>query len=294
MMRRLLTNLLVVAGVLMTAVLVAPPAAAGTGRHHAPDLVALGDSFAAGAGNLPYSDDACARSESSAYAEILERFRLVTLQAFPACSGATTADVMAPAQLDRISADTDLVTLQAGGNDFGFGLLVYFCLDPDGADLTCHRDQRLPDGRTVQDLLNSISLDAPSTFRKLNDAVQARIDTVHAKARVIVVDYGNPFPDPAGRVGPFCPYMDREELSVAADFANSVNAALKQTSQRPNFRFANAAPHFRGLDVCGIAPAFFRPAGVGAPPPGGERGILHPNRAGQGIYAAVLAGRLYS
>ena len=67
-MRRLLTNLLVVAGVLMTAVLVAPPAAAGTGRHHAPDLVALGDSFAAGAGNLPYSDDAYARSESSSYA----------------------------------------------------------------------------------------------------------------------------------------------------------------------------------------------------------------------------------
>lgn len=294
-MRRLLATLVAVASVVAAAVVVAPPAAAGPGRHHQPDLVALGDSFAAGAGNLPYIDEACARSESSAYAEILERFQLVTLQAIPACSGATTADVIAQAQLDRITADTDVVTLQAGGNDFGFGLLVYYCLSPDSASLTCHRDQELPDGRTVQDLLDSIGRDAPATFGKLNDAVQARIDTVHAKAKVIVVDYGNPFPGPTGRVGPLCPYMDREELSVAAEFANSVNRALRQASQRPNFRFADAAPRLRGLDVCGVASAFFRPPGLpGAPPAGGERGILHPNKLGQGIYAAVLAGRLYS
>ncbi|WP_395726761.1 hypothetical protein [Nakamurella sp.] len=183
-----------------------------------------------GPATTPYSDDACARSKSSAYAERLEQLRLVTLQAFPACSGATTAVEGACATRRRISADTDLVTVQAGGNDFGFGLLVYFCLDPDGADLPAiaTRAARRPHR---SGLAEHISLTAPSTFRKLNDAVQARIDTVHAKARVIVVDYGNPFPDPAGYVGPFCPYMDREELSVAADFANSVNAALKQTSR---------------------------------------------------------------
>lgn len=295
MTRRWVTKLIVIATVVAASVVVAGPVAtAGPPRHSPPDLVALGDSFAAGAGNVRYEDEACARSASSAYAQMLARLRLVTLQAFPACSGATTADVMAPAQLGRITADTDIVTLQAGGNDFGFGQLVYYCLDPAQVGLTCHRNQELPGGGNVQELLRNIPVVAPATFRLLNDTVQARIDAVQAKARVVVVDYGNPFPDPAGRVGPLCPYMDREELGVAAEFANSVNAALKQASQRSNFSFADAAPRFRGLDVCGFASAFFRPAGPGSPPPGGERGILHPNKLGQGIYAAILAGRLYS
>jgi lysophospholipase L1-like esterase len=276
-------------------------AAAGPPSHRTPDLVALGDSFAAGTGNTPYSDPACGRSAANAYSEVLDRLKLVTLQAFPACGGATTTQVIQQGQIDKITEDTDVVTVQALGNDFYFGLLVAYCLDavPGIPDVTCHRDQVLAPlgGITVQQLLDSIAGRAPIALDTLYDTIAARIDAVHARARVVVVDYGNPFPDPSGRVGPFCPYMDSEELGVATDFANSLNVALKQASNRPNFTFANAAPRFRGLDVCGFAPAFYRVGlpGLSLPSvlPNGDPGLFHPNRIGQGIYAAVLAGRLY-
>src|SRR6476659_2208752 len=107
--------------------LAAPDASAQSSRHfHPRDLVALGDSFAAGSGNTPYIDEACGRSASAAYPEVLARYRLVDLEAFVACGGATTAQVWGPGphgeppQIDSISADTDVVTVQALGNDFFF------------------------------------------------------------------------------------------------------------------------------------------------------------------------------
>jgi hypothetical protein len=285
----------ITAGVMATSA-----AAAGPHRYQPPDLVAIGDSFAAGTGNVPYQPDdgECDRSASAASSELLARLRLVTLQAFRACQGAKTTDVIAQGQLTAITADTDVVTVQALGNDLGFGALVAYCLDavPQNPGVTCHRNQvMLPlGGITVQQLLDSIPNRAPAALDGLYDAIDTRIDAVHAKAKVIVVDYGNPFPDPSGWVGPLCPYMDAEELGVATDFANGLNVALQQAAARHGFAFANAAPRFRGLDVCGFASAFYRPPGFpGAPSlPEGARGVLHPNKAGQGIYAAVLAGRL--
>lgn len=53
------------------------------------------------------------------------------------CSGATTlemtqpqtfSDGVNPPQLDAVAADTDLVTLQIGGNDIGFAEVLQTCL----------------------------------------------------------------------------------------------------------------------------------------------------------------------
>jgi len=295
--RRLVRILVAFVVAAMTAGAMAAPAAAGAPRYRPPDLVAIGDSFAAGTGNAPYTGPPeCGRSQHNAYGEVLASFRLVTLQALPACGGATTQQVIDQDQIDQITADTDVVTVQALGNDFAFGVLVGYCLEPS---VTCHRDQSLAPlgGITVQQLLDRIPLDAPAALDHLYDTLAERIATVHARAKVVVVDYGNPFPDPAGWVGPLCPYMDAEELGVATDFANGLNVALQQAAARHGFAFANAAPRFRGLDVCGFAPAFYRVGLPGMPwlpsvLPTTDPGLFHPNRAGQGIYAAVLAGRL--
>ena len=294
MIRRLCAPLIVVATVIAASVVVAGPAhAAGPPRHTPPDLVALGDSFAAGTGNTPYSDPACGRSEKAAYGERLDQLRLVELQAFPACGGNTTIQVAG--QVGAITQETDVVTVQALGNDFFFSTLAGFCLTPQ-EDLSCHRNQPLPIGMTVQQLLDSIQTSGPVLLKALYDRIDTQISKVGAKATVIVVDYGNPFPSPTGRVGPFCPTMDREELGVAADFANGLNAAMRTAiAGRSNYVFANVAPRFRGLDICGYASAFFRPPLPGLPSGTTDpAGYLHPNAVGQGIYAAVLAGRLYS
>lgn len=304
MRHRRLVRILVafVVAAITAGVMATSAAAAGPHRYQPPDLVAIGDSFAAGTGNAPYTGPPpCGRSLNNAYSEVLASFRLVTLQAFPACGGATTQQVIDQGQINQITTDTDVVTVQALGNDFAFGVLVAYCLDavPTIPEVTCHRDQVLAPlgGITVQQLLDSIPVAAPAHLDRLYDAIDQRIADEHAKARVIVVDYGNPFPDPAGRVGPLCPYMDTEELGVAADFAGALNTALGLAAKRPGYTFANAAPRFRGLDVCGFAPAFYRVGLDGVPwlpsvlPPT-DPGLFHPNKAGQGIYAAVLAGRL--
>jgi len=271
--------------------LAAPEASAQSPRHfHPRDLVALGDSFAAGSGNTPYIDEACGRSATAAYSEVLARYRLVNLQAFVACGGATTAQVWGlgphnePPQINSITGDTDVVTVQALGNDFFFGALAAFCVQ-----LECAPNETVPGTPvTVQNILDSIAAESPERLRVLNTAIQTQIRSVGSNARVIVVGYANPFPDPNGPVGPLCPYMSAVELGVARDFDNALNEQLKKAAGEFGFTYVDPGGFFRGLDVCGLTPAFF-PPGV----PSGAGGTLHPNQLGQGLYAAAIAWRLF-
>ena len=129
------------------------------------DYVALGDSFSAG----PLVPDArsdppgCFRSTNN-YPAYLAGYLGVRSYRDVTCSGAQTRDLQrpqqlafgqtAPAQLDALSAGTDLVTVGIGGNDFGlFGSIVGTCgalrdRDPRGAP--CRRSfTRRIDGRPV-------------------------------------------------------------------------------------------------------------------------------------------------
>ena len=107
-----LTFLIICVGTLGGAV--SPPAQAAPlpAKVTAQPYDALGDSFAAGTGNVPYQPDdgECDRSASAASSELLARLRLVTLQAFRACQGAKTTDVIAQGQLTAITADTALIS----------------------------------------------------------------------------------------------------------------------------------------------------------------------------------------
>ena len=97
--------------------------------------VALGDSYAAGP-LIPMQEEpyGCLRSTNN-YPKILAKeFGLALTDA--TCSGAQTKDMQNaqgvtpgpnPPQFDSLSADTDLVTLQIGGNDIGFGGIAETC-----------------------------------------------------------------------------------------------------------------------------------------------------------------------
>ncbi len=89
----------------------------GSGTH-----VALGDSFASGAGDKPYGpspgDTNCRRSAQG----FPERMNLPLGLVFAACGGTTTDDLYRtdhdqPAQLNALDSTTALVTVMAGGND---------------------------------------------------------------------------------------------------------------------------------------------------------------------------------
>ncbi|MFG6415048.1 SGNH/GDSL hydrolase family protein [Roseateles sp. DC23W] len=97
--------------------------------------VAMGSSFAAGPGLLPYAPDAppgCARSLAN-YAQQLATLRGLRVNDV-SCSAATTRALLEPwnempAQIDALGTDTRLVTVTVGGNDVGYigGLLAASC-----------------------------------------------------------------------------------------------------------------------------------------------------------------------
>jgi lysophospholipase L1-like esterase len=104
------------------------PAAAAAQEAPAPlDYVALGDSYSSGTGAGEYFDQECLRS-NLAYPSLLAAGLGADL-AFAACSGATTADLLAE-QLASLDAETDLVTVTIGGNDIGWVEAVKACITP--------------------------------------------------------------------------------------------------------------------------------------------------------------------
>lgn len=109
--------LLLSAGLLM--------AAASTAAAQS-SYVALGDSYASGDGTGVYVNDgtSCDRSPD-AYAPLVASADGYALT-FSACSGATTATVIA-SQLGSLSGSTSLVSLQVGGNDAGFTTVIEDC-----------------------------------------------------------------------------------------------------------------------------------------------------------------------
>ena len=167
------------AAIVVTAATLACGALAGqaSALHPAaapPDLVVLGDSFAAGTGNMPYENPDCGgRSMFDSYGKYLAAVGVARLQAVAACGGATTTEI-AP-QLPRITADTDAVTIQALGNDFRFGDIARLCIFA-----TCDPGALLPSApaATVQQMLDGIETDGDEKLRVLDAAIDARIQEV--------------------------------------------------------------------------------------------------------------------
>lgn len=86
--------------------------------------VALGDSEAAGTGNLPYVDSDCLRSRRAYPVQLADM--LGTAVASSACAGASTQDVIAT-QLGDLGLSTRLVTITAGINNLDWQAVLLEC-----------------------------------------------------------------------------------------------------------------------------------------------------------------------
>ena len=151
-------RLVAAAAALTAAAAVAPTAVASPGSDGGPTkLVALGDSYASGP-LIPVQTEqpwGCLRSSNN-YAHQLARTLDLDLTDVT-CSGAQTEDMWEtqgvspeeelgsggnPPQLEALTADTDIVTLQIGGNDIGFSNLAFTCgegalREAGGQDTSC-------------------------------------------------------------------------------------------------------------------------------------------------------------
>ena len=218
-------------------------------RHY----VALGDSFSA-APFVPEADLAggCFRSSNN-YPNVIARALVEASFVDVTCSGADTTAMTAssrtqlflqvPAQLDALTADTDLVTVGIGGNDFElFSTLTEKCPslragDPKGAPCAAA-------------LGDTPSTQIPQIVERV-DAVLGQIAERSPRARIVLVGYPDVVPD-----DDTC-----DELPLAdGDYAfvdrinRELNDALREAAARAKVSFIDVWTASQGHDICAKDP----------------------------------------
>ena len=148
------------------------------------EYAALGDSFAAGTGAGSYLEATCYTS-SKGYPKLLDVDANLKLVALPACSGASTVEVIA-GQVPAIPATTTRVTLTVGGNDVGFAAVMQNCFVLPSS--TC--ESRIVAGETLV-ANGTLATNIAATVQ----AIRAKVPT----AKVIVTGYPLLFNEPNTR-----------------------------------------------------------------------------------------------
>ena len=246
-----------------------------TGRY-----VAIGDSYSAGPG-IPIIDpesDLCLRSQSN-FPSLLAA-KVSTNLVDVSCSGATTQTATAgtpgvngpiPPQLDALDAETDLVTVQLGGNDGGlFQTLLQAC---SNSASTCEQ---------------YVDSQAPSVLARTTDRVVTLLAEVESRApaaEIVLVGYL--------RLSPVSGTCD--ELGVGEDAQDSVreaevglNDALAAAAQRAGVTFVSMLAASEGHDACAGEDAWTN----GATASNGDGIIFHPRPAGIEAVATAVATAL--
>ena len=265
--------------------LIATLAALAVPASASADYVALGDSYAAGPLiPLQIQPFGCLKSNNN-YAHIAQRTLAFAEFRDPSCSGAETEDMTQsqgvspgpnPPQFDSLSADTELVTINIGGNDIGFSGIAEDCFSFERTGSPC-RDRYVVDGR--DEISERIAATAPKVA-----AVLRGIAARSPRARVLVVNYSAIFP----HRGPGCwPQMPVAEGDVPWLRAKQVelNAMLARQARARGARVVDVYAASRGHDAC-AAPVVrwvepLIPASVAAP--------VHPNLLGMRAMARLVA-----
>lgn len=277
---------------LTCALLAAAPAALAAPPLAGARYVAMGSSFASGAGIAPFEAGAPARCQRSTenYAHQLARVRKLTLVDVT-CGGATTAHILGPwgelpPQIDALTPDTALVTLTIGGNDVGYigGLVVSSCPRPaaPGAPLqpVCKMIAAAGSG--------SVKLPTASEegWRKVEASLTAIVREIRRRApraRIVLVDYLTVLPrDATCAQAPVPPDAAKAARAIAARLAQvTADVARRNGAELLPAAALSVSAH----NACAAVPwmaGFIAPAGNGAFAP------YHPNLAGMTAIARAL------
>ncbi|MCX4767647.1 SGNH/GDSL hydrolase family protein [Streptomyces sp. NBC_01275] len=257
----------------------------GTGRP-GQNYVALGDSYTSGP-YIPQQVDAnCARSDHNYPSIVAGQLATAPLKDV-SCSGATTENMWnaqgtnAP-QLDALGRDTNLVTVQIGGNDVGFGSIIGTCVQLAPQDPTGNPCQRHYDSSGVDQLTVAIARTGPKVARVLQ-AVHARAP----HARVLVVGYPDLLPDDGSGCAPSVPFATKD-FPYLRDTEKRLNLMLRLVARWNRADYVDTYGPTIGHDMC-KSPADrwiepLRPASPAAP--------AHPNAKGEEAMARAVLQRL--
>ncbi|MFF9087593.1 SGNH/GDSL hydrolase family protein [Streptomyces sp. NPDC014991] len=276
------------AGCTLVAVGTAPAAAHAGGHGRAVAYVALGDSYTSGAGIPRQVDADCARSDHN-YPSLVAARAEVTAFTDVSCGAATTADMWQPQgtngpQLDALDRHTDLVTLQIGGNDVGFGPVIGTCARLAAQDPAGNPCERAYHAAGYDELALAVVRTAPKVDRVLR-AVHARAP----HARVVVVGYPDLLPDDGGSCFPQVPFA-RQDFPYLRDTEKRLNLMLRLVAGANRAAYVDTYGPTVGHDMCKapvdrwIEP--LQPASPAAP--------AHPNAKGEAAMAQAVLDRLYT
>jgi lysophospholipase L1-like esterase len=191
-----------------------------------------------------------------------------------------------PPQLDSLRADTDLVTLQIGGNDIGFGSIATDCGQDAINGSACRDRYQRADGS--DELQDRIAATGPK--------VRAVLDAIHTKApdaRILVLGYPGIFEIGATAS---CPAMGvgEEDAQYLRNVEESLNAMVATEADRADADYSDSAEYVdvytpsAGFTACDTPILRWTepivPVNAAAP--------VHPNLTGMTAIAELLATRL--
>ncbi|WBO61942.1 SGNH/GDSL hydrolase family protein [Streptomyces camelliae] len=252
--------------------------------------VALGDSYAAGAGVPAQSAGLCMRSDHD-YGHLVAQSLAPPAYRDVTCAGAkvsalTTAQTDAGAvvngpQLDAVTPDTSLVTLTVAGDnlgtsDFGFGDVAATCsalsvTDPLGTPCRDYYQN------TLSDRLNSAAAQLGSALQLIH---------AHApQARVLVVGYPAVLPDDPGQCLGKMP-VTTGDIAFPRSVLGELDDTVATTARAEDATYVDTLTPTLGHDSCSSSPW------IEGLIPTSPALSLHPNGTGEHAMADAVLGAL--
>ncbi len=268
--------------------LAAPAAAPAPAPAQAPvsRYVALGDSFTAGPLIPTQLDDppGCFRSDHN-YPHLVAASLHVPTFADASCSGATTGDMTSPQhvnpgpdnppQLDRLDAQTQLVTIGIGGNDIGYSEIIQTCATTNRSGTPC-QDHYVHGGD--DEISDRIASAAPK--------VAGVLDEIHSRApdaHVFLVNYLSLLPETGSGCFPQVPFADADVPYLRAK-EHELNEMLAKQAAADDAVLVDAFAASLGHDACQAPDVRW----VEPVPAASAAAPGHPNRLGLECTAVVV------
>lgn len=271
--------------------------------------VAMGDSFASGEGNpsFEYGTDnnganECHRSPQ-AYPRLLQDHLHFEATAFVACAGATTNDVLGvaeaddpkgkwnePTQLDALSAATETVTINIGGNDIEFAAFGRACI-LSNCDTDSDEYQNTWDRMTNPSNNNYL----PPKLTDVFEAIQGKLTATNTSVKVYVIGYPkivtyDSWNDP---YSVNCLYLTGESATAAENVVEKLNEVIEEAVtglSDSRFTFVNplkSGNPFTGHELCRSG-GYFNGVNIFQP----EAYTFHPNNDGHIAYRELILSEM--